>query len=531
MSRAFSTSEPASSQPSSSQPSLSQPSSRPPSVPAVAPAVAPAVERTRLRLPRVPLPMRLLISYLALLAIAAVPNFVYVRARLDASLIREAQEQLLEVASRTAAMLAPLQPGIRLERVHDLGRMTGDRITLVAADGRVLYDSRVTDPASLRSHADREEIREAITGGVGAARRTSQSTQTETVYAAARLTDPTTSAIIAVIRVARPLSTVRSSTEDLTRFARNIEAAAISVALLLSLVAAMRFVRPLQRVVAAAKALGSGDLAARSGVSSNDEVGDVGRAIDTLAHELRRRLANAGSGDAVLAQLVDALPVACVVFEVTGEVLALNGAARATFHIEGAHAARRLKELIATARFEQALAAAEGDGEPEPLDVEVATEVRVKSTVHVLKRPGVAPLYVLLGSSAHMAAVTTLPPHDTVHALRLLDLLEQARQASWAALQEAGLALELGEPPDVLVADVAGRVPRALAACLDACARAADGRSLGIESQVEATRVKLVIQAAAPPEAVMRILPLIEPLGGAVEVDGQRTTTVWIPRA
>lgn len=487
----------------------------------------------RLKLPRVPLPIRLLISYLVLLAIAAVPDFIYVRARLEANLITEAQEQLLEVASRTTAVLTPLTPEQRLERVRDLARMTGDRVTLIAPDGRVLFDSHVLDVATLRNHADREEVRTAITTGVGAARRASQTTSLDTLYAAARLSDPISSDVHAVVRIARPLSTVRSSTEDLTRFARNVQAAAISMALLLSLVAAVQFVRPLQRVISAAKALGGGDLAARSGVDSNDEVGDAGRAIDSLAVDLRRRLANAGSGDAVLAQLVDALPVACVIFEVTGEVLALNGAARAAFRIEGPNAARRLKELISTARFERALEAAEGDGEPEPVDVEVAAELRVKSTVHVLKRPGTAPIYVLLGTSTHVAMSTTLPPMEAVGIRPFADLLEEARGNAGGVLRRTGVALEVNDTPAVLVADAAKRIPRALSEYLSAGAAALEGRSttLLVSVQVEPTQIRLAYEAGVGPDVVARIMPLLEPLGGAVEVMGQRITTMRIPRA
>lgn len=483
------------------------------------------------RLPRVPLPAKLLLSYLLLLAVVAVPNFLYVRARLEANLIAEAEAQLKDVAQRTAAVLGPLSAAERLQRVRDLARMTGARITLVGSAGAVLFDSHVADSAALPSHADRPEIKGAITRGAAVVRRASETTGVETLYAAARLSVGPEGA--GAVRVARPMSAVRASTDELTSFSRNIQAAAISVALLLSLLAAIQFLRPLQRVIAAAKALGSGDLAARSGVASDDEVGDAGRAIDAMALEIRRRLANAGSGDAVLAQLVDALPVPCVVFEVTGEVLALNGAARAAFRIEGPHASRRLKELTASARFERALEAAEGDGEPEPLDVEIAEQVRVSSTVHVLKRPGTAPLYVLLGGSSPLVQGTTLPAFEGVRPRSFADVLHEARHDAASAMSKSGVDLEVNEEPNVLVVDVAHRVPRALAECLRAGVLAVEGRTatLCLDVEVQQTQVKVAFETAVAPDAVARIVPLLEPLGGSVEVDGQRTTTLWIPRA
>jgi len=62
------------------------------------------------------------------------------------------------------------------------------RLTWVAEDGTVLYDSHV-DASSMGNHADREEILEAIETGSGSSARRS-STQTEqTLYEAVRLND------------------------------------------------------------------------------------------------------------------------------------------------------------------------------------------------------------------------------------------------------------------------------------------------------------------------------------------------------
>ena len=47
---------------------------------------------------------------------------------------------------------------------------------------------------------------------------------------------------------------------------------------------------------------------------------------------------------------------------------------------------KRLKELTSSASFERALEAAEGDGEPEPLDLEL-DGARVHGNVHVAATP------------------------------------------------------------------------------------------------------------------------------------------------
>ena len=64
------------------------------------------------------------------------------------------------------------------------------RVTWIAADGTVLFDTQV-DQAAMENHADREEIREAMESGSGSAVRTSSTLTEQTYYEARRLKDGT----------------------------------------------------------------------------------------------------------------------------------------------------------------------------------------------------------------------------------------------------------------------------------------------------------------------------------------------------
>lgn len=68
------------------------------------------------------------------------------------------------------------------------GLATDSRITWVAADGTVLYDSW-ENAADMENHADRQEIREALAAGQGRAERYSQTLAQKTLYYALRLSD------------------------------------------------------------------------------------------------------------------------------------------------------------------------------------------------------------------------------------------------------------------------------------------------------------------------------------------------------
>ena len=64
-----------------------------------------------------------------------------------------------------------------------------NRVTLIAEDGTVLYDSQEQDVSQMSNHADREEVQQAEQDGVGFSRRYSDTMSKETVYYAIRLSD------------------------------------------------------------------------------------------------------------------------------------------------------------------------------------------------------------------------------------------------------------------------------------------------------------------------------------------------------
>ncbi len=92
------------------------------------------------------------------------------------------------------------------------GLTTSSRVTWVAADGTVLYDS-VADPAEMENHADREEIQQALRGSQGTAVRDSATLSQKTFYVARRLSDGTVirlssaqyTVVVLLLSMAQPL--------------------------------------------------------------------------------------------------------------------------------------------------------------------------------------------------------------------------------------------------------------------------------------------------------------------------------------
>ena len=86
----------------------------------------------------------------------------------------------------------------------------GERVTLVGADGSVLFDS-YADESVMENHGDRNEIIDALKNGYGEAIRQSETMGKKTVYYALRLKDGN------VVRVSSTQDNVVSIIQDLIR--------------------------------------------------------------------------------------------------------------------------------------------------------------------------------------------------------------------------------------------------------------------------------------------------------------------------
>ena len=149
----------------------------------------------------------------------------------------DVQKQQLAAETRLAAKGVEQNGLSFLDGLH-----TGDtRITWIAADGEVLYDSE-TDPAAMENHADREEVLSAQQLGYGESTRYSTTLTQRQIYAAQRLTDGT------VIRLSIAQNTYLTLALGMMQPIALILLAAVIVALVLASRLSRRIVEPLNRL-------------------------------------------------------------------------------------------------------------------------------------------------------------------------------------------------------------------------------------------------------------------------------------------
>ncbi len=173
--------------------------------------------------------------------------------------------------------------------LSSLALTLGTRMTLIAPDGRVLFDTSVPRDslAFLENHKGRPELRVARRGRVGTDVRESRSVHEHFLYAAAQIHAPSDSTLDGgYIRLAYPAGTSRAL---VSRVQMMVWLVGLVVALCMaaaSIPLARRITRPLQGISKMAEAMTGGDLRVRIPAAAQDEVGSLATTINKMADTL-----------------------------------------------------------------------------------------------------------------------------------------------------------------------------------------------------------------------------------------------------
>ena len=186
------------------------------------------------------------------------------------------------------------------------------RITWIAADGTVLYDSDALS-SDMENHLEREEIKEALATGYGESRRYSATLMDRSLYAAQRLEDGTvlrlsiaqSSILTLVLGMAQPISIV------------------IVLAVVLSVVLAVRLsksiVKPLNEI----------DLNHPLSNEGYDELAPLLRRIDGQQKQLRGQKTRLEQKQAELDTIIGSMSEGMVLLNEHGKIVSINPAAMA----------------------------------------------------------------------------------------------------------------------------------------------------------------------------------------------------------
>ena len=231
-----------------------------------------------------------------------------------------------------------------------LSRLTADRcrLTWIAADGSVLYDTK-TDAESLENHASRAEVSQALTTGTGESTRYSSTLMEKTMYYAQRLDDGT------VLRISISRATVGMIAVGMIQPLLIV----LIVALILSGLLARRLSR---RIV---DPLNSLDLEHPLDNDAYEELSPLLKRIHRQHVEIQTQLRELREKTDEFTQITGSMREGLVLLDEHGSILSINAAAQTLFGADAQCVGRDFLTVERSHEISAAIQAAVTDGHSE----------------------------------------------------------------------------------------------------------------------------------------------------------------------
>ena len=231
-----------------------------------------------------------------------------------------------------------------------LSRLTADRcrLTWIAADGSVLYDTK-TNAESLENHASRAEVSQALATGTGESTRYSSTLMEKTMYYAQRLDDGT------VLRISISRATVGMIAVGMIQPLLIV----LIVALILSGLLARRLSR---RIV---DPLNSLDLEHPLDNDAYEELSPLLKRIHRQHVEIQTQLRELREKTDEFTQVTGSMREGLVLLDEHGSILSINAAAQALFGADAQCVGRDFLTIERSHEISAAIQAAAADGHSE----------------------------------------------------------------------------------------------------------------------------------------------------------------------
>lgn len=260
------------------------------------------------------------------LAFAGIAGYIQFREHA----IEEIDQRLVAQARLVAHIFGPLLAVPSPDRAvcaregDRIGRNLEIRLTVILPDGTVAADAAVgaASVPRMENHRDRPEVREALAGRTGISTRRSITLGERERYAAVPILWG--ERIVGVARAAVPLAFVEKKLGRIRAVTWGTGIVAFLLMLAGTFVRARTITSPLSEMRAAARELASGNLSRRVQVSTADEIGETGRALNQMAERLSESIRRLSAERNRLETILENLSEGILVLSGGGQVRLMN---------------------------------------------------------------------------------------------------------------------------------------------------------------------------------------------------------------
>lgn len=208
------------------------------------------------------------------------------------------------------------------EQAVMLQQLMDSRVTFIQSDGNVIGDSNF-NAAEMDNHSHREEVSGALERGLGKSVRASETLHKNMLYVAIPATN-TSNGETYVIRLAMSLEEVEQSISSLTMVLVVGLLILFIIAALISYRIALSMTRPLEEITQVAKRIKNMDYRARVTGIKQDEIGELGNAINAMAESLQVQMARIRQNENHLQSVLSNMINGIIMMDSNGLILIMN---------------------------------------------------------------------------------------------------------------------------------------------------------------------------------------------------------------
>ncbi|MFD3156481.1 two-component system histidine kinase PnpS [Haloimpatiens sp. FM7330] len=213
------------------------------------------------------------------------------------------------------------------------------RITYIDKQGKVLFDS-VADSNAMDNHSKRKEVQVARVKGEGYDKRTSKSTGKNTIYYASVLEDKY------IIRSSMSMDVIGNFTTSYLRYYFLVVILVFCIAVLFSNKLSYIIIKPVKDLDFTTSRIAKGELNRRVNVTSQDEIGELGKNFNKMADELQYSLNDSIEKQTRLEAILRSMDSGIIAIDRNFKIIMINPYAEKIFDIDTNTIGKNLLDTI-----------------------------------------------------------------------------------------------------------------------------------------------------------------------------------------
>lgn len=299
---------------------------------------------------RISIHYKIALIFISVIAAILAGVYFYLNASLTDYTYQRIRGNLIKQAALAATLLEDEYGST--EKAYELDEMAdwisadlGVRATIIGSDGTVYGDSDLDRDMLLilENHLHRPEVQDALQTGLGVATRFSTTVKKNMLYVAKRFGRDTRRGIV---RLSIPLSEAELISSRLKRLLVVSLGVAFFFSILISLAVSALISRPIRDMAWITQAIARDSFSKKVTVTSNDEIGELARAINYMTEQIETRMEEVIASRSRLEAVLLSMFEGVMVLDAQGTILLMNKRLRDFLRIDKDPTGRKPLEVI-----------------------------------------------------------------------------------------------------------------------------------------------------------------------------------------